>query len=109
MNTMQNAFMNRTTLLESVIESLPYGLIVASEEGILLLANNLGRTYLDLPEGEGFLLEEYLTVIPGLSDHLVFPLKEAFPSPSSKLKTSATAIWLFIASQNGIDCFSKIK
>ncbi|MCB0588059.1 MAG: sensor histidine kinase [Phaeodactylibacter sp.] len=76
---MQNAFMNRTTLLESVIESLPYGLIVASEEGILLLANNLGRTYLDLPEGEGFLLEEYLTVIPGLSDHLVFPLKEAFP------------------------------
>ena len=68
--------MERSGLLESVIESLPYGIVVVSREGELLLANGLGRAYLRLPEESGFPVVENLSAVPGLSGHLSFPLKE---------------------------------
>ena len=68
--------MERLALLESIFTSAPYGIAVANREGTLLLANPLGRAYLHLPEGEGFPLAPYLEAIPGLREHLSFPLKE---------------------------------
>ncbi|MCO6475250.1 MAG: sensor histidine kinase [Phaeodactylibacter sp.] len=68
--------MNHTPLLESIIESLPYGIVVAGREGTLLLANSLGRSHLRLPEGEGFSLPGYLEAVPGLPAQLEFPLAE---------------------------------
>ncbi len=68
--------MNQASLLESVLESLPYGIVLAGREGKLLLANSLGRTYLQLPEEEGVPLPAYLEAIPGLSGQLEFPLRE---------------------------------
>ncbi|MCB9267857.1 MAG: hypothetical protein H6558_22775, partial [Lewinellaceae bacterium] len=66
----------KTALLESIVASVPYGIVVTDREGRLLLANNLGRAYLRLPEGEGFSLPEYLNAFPDLAGQLEFPLKE---------------------------------
>ena len=68
--------MQRLALLESIITSAPYGIVVAKREGTLLLANSLGRAYLRLPEGEGYPISPYLEAIPGLAEQLAFPLKE---------------------------------
>lgn len=73
----ENASMKeKTALLESIVASVPYGIVVTDREGRLLLANNLGRAYLRLPEGEGFSLPEYLNAFPDLAGQLEFPLKE---------------------------------
>ncbi len=62
-------------ILESIIESLPYGIIAIGADGSLLLANSLGRAYLNLPEGEGVPVKAYLGRIPGLGEQLEFPMK----------------------------------
>ncbi|MCB0597973.1 MAG: sensor histidine kinase [Lewinellaceae bacterium] len=72
--------MERTALLESIIESVPYGIVVVERDGKLLLANRLGRSYLKLPEGEGFSMPEYLKAIPALPGQMSFPIRESAAS-----------------------------
>jgi len=62
-------------ILESIVESLPYGIIAIGADGCLLMANSLGRAYLNLQEGEGVPVKAYLDRIPGLGEQLEFPMK----------------------------------
>lgn len=87
--------MNKRTLLETIVESVPYGIAAIAPDGGLLLANRLGRGYLSLPEGEGFNIKEFLDKIPGLEGQIELPLREQ-ALPFDLLSVSAGDLFLTI-------------
>ncbi len=67
-------------LLESILQSLPYGIVAIGSGGQVLHANTLGRKYLNLPAGEGYPALPELRPIPELAVQLKRALKGGQPS-----------------------------